>query len=162
MTNSHIKIYNSKSQSPDASLEVTQNWIRDNFTGPNLQPQFNFSIFEKDASSNAIERVIGVVGVLFMGSNPVVGYIINPDSWGKGYATEALRGVLDAWWALPLQDEDAGIADGPKADGDVLFAETEKDNAGSLRVLAKCGFCIVDEFDDEGVPVVVLKLSRPS
>lgn len=128
-----------------------------------MKRHYNFSIRKKDASSNVIPRVIGVIGVLFQSDgNPAVGYIFHPDFWGKGYATESLRGLLDAWWALPLEETDAGDAGGPKADGDVLFAETEKENSGSLRVLDKCGFRAVDEFDDEGVQVVVLKLTRPS
>ncbi|KAK2752681.1 hypothetical protein FQN54_008059 [Arachnomyces sp. PD_36] len=160
---SFIKLeYHSKSKTPDASVEVTENWIRKNFTDPKLKPPYNFSILEKGPESSVLPRVIGVIGVLFMGSNPVVGYIIHPDSWGKGYATEALGALLDAWWALPVGETEAEAADGPKADPDVLFAETEKNNTGSLRVLEKCGFHIVDEFDDEGVPVVVLKLARPS
>lgn len=51
---------------------------------------------------------------------------------------------------------------GAETDGEALFAETERDNVGSLRVLDKCGFRVVDEFDDDGVPIVVLKLRRPS
>lgn len=128
-----------------------------------MKQRYNFSICEKDDSSTVIPRVIGVIGVLFQGDeNPVVGYIIHPDFWGKGYATESLRGLLDAWWALPLERIDAGSGFGPKTDGNVLFAETEKDNARSLRVLDKCGFRAVDEFDDDGVQIVVLKLARPA
>jgi RimJ/RimL family protein N-acetyltransferase len=103
---------------------------------------------------------MGVIGVLLLGSSPVVGYIIHPDSWGKGYATEALQGLLAAWWALPLEEKDAGDGDGLMADGDAIFAETEKENAGSGRVLMKCGFQAIDEFFDDGVLVVLWKLER--
>jgi RimJ/RimL family protein N-acetyltransferase len=56
---------------------------------------------------------------------PEVGYWIGRDYWGRGIATAALRLFLAV---LPAQP---------------LFARVAADNAGSLRVLEKCGFTVL-------------------
>lgn len=55
-----------------------------------------------------------------------VGYNINRSFWRKGYATEALKGLLD--WAY----KELGVHD--------FTAFYAKDNGASGRVLEKCGF----------------------
>jgi RimJ/RimL family protein N-acetyltransferase len=50
--------------------------------------------------------------------------------WGRGYATEALRAFLDAYWS---RDCCFGVEI-------VLKAIVEEDNVGSCKVLEKCGF----------------------
>ena len=55
-----------------------------------------------------------------------IGYNINRGFWGRGYATEAVRGLLD--WALKELDVH---------DFTAFYA---KENAASGRVLEKCGF----------------------
>ena len=66
-----------------------------------------------------------------------VGYWIGRDHWGRGVATAALVAFLGEEPARPLH---AGVLPA---------------NAGSLRVLAKCGFAVVGE-DDDGL--VILRL----
>lgn len=60
-----------------------------------------------------------------------VGYWVGRDYWGKGVATQALAQFLQ-------HDETTRP----------LYARAVKDNAGSLRVLEKCGFRIIG--DDRG------------
>lgn len=55
-----------------------------------------------------------------------IGYAFTPPVWGRGYATEAGRGVV-------------GEAFGPLGLDEVV-AVTREDNIGSRRVLAKLGF----------------------
>jgi ribosomal-protein-alanine N-acetyltransferase len=55
-----------------------------------------------------------------------IGYGINDEFQGQGYATEAVAVAVN--WAL----KQAGVLR--------VEAETEPDNAASQRVLAKCGF----------------------
>src|SRR5687768_17650272 len=69
-----------------------------------------------------------------------VGYWIGREFWGAGVATAALAAILDLETARPLY---AGVA---------------RWNAGSLRVLEKCGFAVCDEEGDE----VTLRLDRKS
>lgn len=54
-----------------------------------------------------------------------IGYLLAEDHWGKGYATEALAGVIAAI------SSDAGVR---------LLAGVERGNTASVRVLAKLGF----------------------
>lgn len=56
---------------------------------------------------------------------PEMGWALMPDFWGKGYATEAVAGVL-AW------SDDAGIQE--------VLAMIDPGNKPSLVVAAKCGF----------------------
>jgi RimJ/RimL family protein N-acetyltransferase len=61
---------------------------------------------------------------------PEVSYWIGREFWGRGIATAALKAFLAAQTTRPL------------------YARAVKDNAGSLRVLEKCGFAVVG--DDKG------------
>jgi RimJ/RimL family protein N-acetyltransferase len=67
-----------------------------------------------------------------------VGYWIGRDHWGRGVATAALMAFLGEEPFRPLH---AGVLPA---------------NAGSLRVLEKCGFAVVGE-DDDGL--VILRLA---
>lgn len=60
-----------------------------------------------------------------------IGYGLNPEHWGRGYATEALRALLPHWQATP------GVRR--------VTAATSVFNAASARVLEKCGFVRVGE-----------------
>ncbi len=67
-----------------------------------------------------------VVGFEHAGERDV-GYWIGKQYWGKGVATRALAAFLGYEQTRPL------------------YARAVKDNAGSLRVLEKCGFTICGE-----------------
>lgn len=58
---------------------------------------------------------------------PEISYWLGREFWGRGIATAALRAFLKAQTARPL------------------FARAAADNAGSLRVLEKCGFAITGQ-----------------
>lgn len=68
-------------------------------------------------------RVIGKAGSWKL---PEVGYLIHPDHWGKGYATEAMTAVIAHLFATH--------------DMDRLVAEVDPRNAASLGLLARLGF----------------------
>ena len=70
----------------------------------------------------------------------LVGYWIGRDYWGRGIATAALQALLEAVPERPLH---ALVAAG---------------NAGSIRVLEKCGFVRIGE-DEEGF---VFRLDAPA
>jgi RimJ/RimL family protein N-acetyltransferase len=75
-----------------------------------------------------------------------VGYWIGRQFWGRGVATSALRRFLDEERTRPL------------------YAGVVKRNVGSIRVLEKCGFRVVDEevapqdARDDGLEEVLLRL----
>jgi RimJ/RimL family protein N-acetyltransferase/dihydrofolate reductase len=76
--------------------------------------------------SRADGRLLGGTGLRFETERRAeTGYILARDAWGKGYATEALRAVIDA-------AETAGVAR--------LEALCHPDHVRSSHVLEKCGF----------------------
>jgi RimJ/RimL family protein N-acetyltransferase len=58
--------------------------------------------------------------------NPEIGYWIGVRYWGKGYATEAARAVIDYAFG--------------RSDCDALHSSARVTNPASRRVLEKCGF----------------------
>ena len=72
-------------------------------------------------------EVVGTVSSWDNEGNREVTYWIGREHWGKGIATRALAEFLEVETARPLH------------------AATAKDNAGSIRVLEKCGFERVGE-----------------
>jgi len=91
---------------------------------------------------HALERVaigqLGFKGPPDESGSVEVGFGFHPDYWGQGYATEMVGAQVN--WAL----EQAGVYR--------VVADCLKDNAGSIRVLEKCGFTRAGERwdDDEG------------
>lgn len=71
-----------------------------------------------------------------------VGYWLGREFWGRGHATEALRQFL------------ALVPERP------LFAHVAPHNAGSLRVLEKCGFTPIGEAD--GLQGLILRGAQAS
>lgn len=76
-----------------------------------------------------IEREGGVVGMIeakLRGRNAGIGYVLSPEVWGQGYATEALRVVSDALFChSPVS---------------AIWALCVTANPASARVLEKCGY----------------------
>jgi RimJ/RimL family protein N-acetyltransferase len=134
------------SKVPDADIEKTREWM-----APALPPlkgdTFRFAVEEQSNPG----RLIGMIGSRFS-EPPECGYMFRTDMWGKGYATEALRGWLEVYWALPRKDvkldsEDSGEH---RTETESLLAETELANAGSRRVLVKCGFTELRTWEEDG------------
>lgn len=84
---------------------------------------------------------------------PAIGYILHPDMWGRGLATEALAAVIAHVFAthrLPA-----------------IEADVDPRNHGSLRVLGKLGFVETGraertmQLGDEWCDSVYLRLSAP-
>jgi RimJ/RimL family protein N-acetyltransferase len=67
-------------------------------------------------------EIVGIVNVFQSDGADMVGYTVARRHWGKGIASRALRLFLDEVTQRPL------------------VAEAAADNAGSLRVLERCGF----------------------
>lgn len=69
-----------------------------------------------------------------------IGYGLEPEYWGKGYATEAVIAAVD--WAM----KQPGVKR--------IEAETEPENTASQRVLEKAGFIPTETNGEEG-PIFV-------
>lgn len=78
-------------------------------------------------------EVAGNIDSWQQGGLAQVGYWIGREFWGRGVATEALRLFLSQTGARPL------------------YAHVAKHNAGSIRVLEKCGFVRCGE--EKAVPI---------
>ncbi len=78
--------------------------------------------------------------------NPEVGYGINDEFQGKGYATEAVKLALE--WAFGH----LGVM--------AVEAETDPDNIASQKVLEKCGFKPTGTIGEEGPRFIVYKQKR--
>jgi RimJ/RimL family protein N-acetyltransferase len=119
------------SKIPDADVAKTREWM-----APALPPlnsdSFRFVIEERSNPG----KVVGVIGSRFS-EPPECGYMFRTDMWGKGYGAEY----------------------GTEAES--LLAETELGNAGSRRVLVKCGFTELQTWEDDGDQLIQY-IYRPS
>lgn len=92
---------------------------------------------------------MGVVGFKFMdGHPPELGYWLGEPYWGRGYASEAVDGLLGAARRVQFMNR--------------VRARTLADNKASRRVLEKSGFRFVETFNSPierhlGRPVDVLE-----
>ena len=71
-------------------------------------------------------RPIGLCGITLRDAAPEIGYWLGTDAWGRGFATEAARAVIDHAFG------ELGCA--------ALQAGARVSNPVSRRVLEKCGF----------------------
>jgi len=90
--------------------------------------------------------VVGEIGGGFIARGDVmIGYAIVESCWGRGYATEAVRALVEHVRTFE--------------DAQRIVAHTPLDRPASARVLEKAGFTLVGEQDDEhdDVPMRVLR-----
>ncbi len=74
------------------------------------------------------QQLIGMIGIEASPEDgrPHLGYWLGAPHWGKGYATEAARALVDAWFAYTEAGE--------------LTSAARTVNPASRRVIEKCGF----------------------
>lgn len=92
---------------------------------------------------------IGMCGLVRRDGGPEVdlGYAFLPEAWGRGYALEAARAVLD--WARASLDLEA------------VFALVTAGNGRSIALLGKLGFAFVQALPG-AVHLYALSLARPA
>ena len=100
---------------PHASLEETRVWL-DGMAAGNAEGSDDF-VIERDG------QVIGKAGFYRL---PDVGYILHPDHWGLGLASEAVGAAI----AHVFETRDL----------DDLTADVDPANQASIRLLEKLGF----------------------
>ncbi|MBQ6835585.1 MAG: GNAT family N-acetyltransferase [Clostridia bacterium] len=80
------------------------------------------------------DKLIGIINDTGIeNGNVEIGYAIHPDHQNKGYATEALKAVVEKLFEQGYAAVSAGIFE---------------DNIASRRVLEKCGFVLIDKTED--------------
>jgi ribosomal-protein-alanine N-acetyltransferase len=100
---------------PHADIEVTRTWLAQMIAREQTGGQH--FVIEHDS------RLVGEVGA---GTLPEFGFIIHPDFWGRGMASEAATAAIDQIF---------NVTDTPH-----LFADVDPRNTASLRVLTRLGF----------------------
>jgi RimJ/RimL family protein N-acetyltransferase len=152
---------------PDSSVAETQTAL-DSYIDT-LGSHFFFGIFLNDTG-----ELIGDGGMhtVYSGSTgwPEIGYKLHRPHWGRGYATESMRAILDAWWRLPREEVEMSIhpatfARKEKVEDAVQKGEAEEEtqiapsrervvadiatyNTASRRVLEKLGFAHFGTWDE--------------
>lgn len=123
------------------TLEDTRTWMSALLveTNPDIEV---YAIILKEPENNNKNNIIGVIGTHKTDPIPELSYILHPSAWGKGYATEALREYSQQYFGL-------------KPQFDRLTAWVDTENAGSIKVLRKCGF--VEEKMERGDYVIPWK-----
>lgn len=128
---------------PHTDIEQTREWLgRMIEDEPDLREDF---VVEHDG------RVIGKAGCY---RPPEIGYILHPDTWGRGLATEALRAVIAHIFA--------------RRDIPALQADVDPRNLASLALLKRLGFTVTGKAErtwligDEYCDSVYLSLSQSS
>ncbi|KAL4892184.1 GNAT domain-containing protein [Aspergillus ambiguus] len=164
-------------KTPHQSVQETREWMETKtFTeGPKsiIGRHFTYVVIENGASDNNTQRatvdskVIGYISINQVYPSPEIGYSIHPDYWGKGYATEALDGLLKMWWDMPRQQRQDPAEAGEQIDkvdeeAEKVFAICEKANLRSGRVLTKCGFQLFKEIVYEEDQLYLWKLEKPA
>ncbi|EZF34933.1 hypothetical protein H101_01522 [Trichophyton interdigitale H6] len=105
---------------------------------------FYFAItLREETEEGAVKpgRIIGGIGMNQVLPIPNLGYAIDADLWSKGYGTEALKAFLDVWWAIPRRP----VGEGEEEKPEKVYANVNKANIPSIRLLEKCGFNIYSE-----------------
>lgn len=96
----------------------------------------------------AAEELIGTAGLRQLDDlGPEVVYSLVPSAWGKGYATEAARAVLDhALVTLGLPE---------------VFAEVDEGNTASAATIGRLGMTPYDKVRGELGPMIRYRIARP-
>jgi RimJ/RimL family protein N-acetyltransferase len=82
-------------------------------------------VWVMDGSGTGLAEVMGVISLKEMDRGQwEIGYWVAPAFWNAGFASEAVRALIEV---------------NPKA-ARTIFAEVFQDNPGSARVLTNCGF----------------------
>ncbi|KAJ5133714.1 hypothetical protein N7448_001262 [Penicillium atrosanguineum] len=147
---------------PHQNIQETEaNILNKTFKTPDasgaLGRQFTFAVI---SATDPTQKVIGAVGINGLVPSPSIGYGIHPDFWGKGYVSEAVAAVVDAWWKLSREEPEPRME--LNVEREKLFAAVNKANVGSVKVLQKNGFEIVSEASLGGDTVVLFALERPA
>lgn len=147
---------------PVEDIAQAERWIKDRALG---QDVFNFVIELRGDAQGGDAPIVGVAGTFHV---PKIGYLIHPEYWGKGIASEALSALVPAIFErFPSSQQ---VAEGRSEHGaglDHVEGWIDVENAASRRVLEKCGFAFCEEMNaPDDAPghvsrVAVLRRARP-
>ena len=128
---------------PHASVAVTEPWFEAQFFSDD--PARDEWIIEHEG------RVVGNIGIW---KAPEFGFILHPDMWGRGLASEAATAFIDYAFSTHALDE--------------ITADVDPRNTASLRLLERLGFVETGRasrtflLGEEWCDSVYLALPRPA
>jgi RimJ/RimL family protein N-acetyltransferase len=127
----------------------TADWVRTILKG-SIEHWDRWAFGPWTVIERATERIVGRVGLehttKFGRPEVELEWFIDPDAWGRGYATEmAEEAVRAAFTTLGL---------------DTLISCTVHDNAASRAVMEKLGMTYETDVENAGMPHVLYRLSR--
>jgi RimJ/RimL family protein N-acetyltransferase len=131
------------SRPPHTELDETRAWVEAMIAAP--PDESDDFVIERDG------RAIGKAGCWRL---PEIGFILHPDHWGQGLATEAVGAVIDHVFAAH--------------DIAAIEADVDPRNEASLRLLFRLGFEETHrasrtlKLGDEWCDSVYLSLGRPT
>jgi len=100
---------------PHADLDQTREWLRSMIEIPG-----------GEGEDFIVEHAGSVIGKAGLYRFPEIGFILRPDHWGRGFAGEALRAVIDRAFAVHRLGR--------------IEADVDPRNRRSLALLARLGF----------------------
>jgi ribosomal-protein-alanine N-acetyltransferase len=109
--------------SPHTSKRITHDFLRYIRTRYGLGDFYDWAVVEKESG-----RMIGTCGFASIDTDNdagEVGYVLNPEYWGKGYATEALSRMLSFGFGVLGMHR--------------IYVRIMSGNIASERVAKKCG-----------------------
>ncbi|WP_175354226.1 MULTISPECIES: GNAT family N-acetyltransferase [unclassified Bacillus (in: firmicutes)] len=139
LTNPNIVRYIGNGQIRDQEgIQKFLNWIIDTYA---INPNYGLKLILEKESNNRIGHA-GLVPQLIDGKKEIeIGYWISQEYWGRGFATEAARGVME-YGKNKLKLEK-------------MIALIQKDNTASQKVAQKIGMRIEKELLLNGKDVFV-------
>lgn len=107
----------------DDEIAMFKRLLRDSHSDEHLE----IGIYRED-------RLIGFLNDVEMNSDTVeLGYVIHPDFHGLGYATEALKAVINKLFEMGYQE---------------IITGAFEHNIASIKVMQKCGMQLLPKTDD--------------
>ena len=123
----------------------TQRWL--NWSFENYR-KYGFGLWAIELKSTG--EIIGDCGITMQPIDgswlPEIGYHISKHHWRRGYAKEAARAVRD--WCFTHTDFDA------------VYSYMTYTNVASYSTAASVGMTRIKQYDDDGVPHLVYRLTR--
>jgi RimJ/RimL family protein N-acetyltransferase len=126
-----------RSLGPSDDIETTNAWIEGCIESP-VKWIFAIELLDVATEPQQIESSPPVIGMIGAVREPgEIGYMFKSEFWGKGYATEALRGFLPLFF-----DHYPG---GGETYNEFAQANTDSELIKSQNVLTKTGFVLYEK-----------------
>ena len=155
-------------KAPDSSFDESRRWVTWRLQSPKC---WNFVVHHRPASlrdsdvgpqllSPSEEDKNAIIGMCGVHTAPEIGYSFVPELWGKGFASEAIAGLVEKYW----ETFPNGHPSLQEHEREYLEAHTARVNLASQGVLRKNEFEFCKEVEEsssiDGGPKEMLMVWR--